>query len=67
MRTSIWMVATSPATVSGWLDSHELRLALCADFDRTIASRVTSMERAVEYALALSAMREAEEGNVTLS
>ena len=45
-----WMVATSPVTVSAWLDSNQLRLALCADFDTTIATRLTSMERVEKYA-----------------
>ena len=44
------MVATSPVTVSAWLDSNQLRLALCADFDTTIATRLTSMERVEKYA-----------------
>ena len=44
------MVATSPVTVSAWLDNNQLRLALCADFDTTIATRLTSMERVEKYA-----------------
>jgi len=45
-----WMVATTPSTILGSVDHATLRSSLSADFDRTMASRYASGERAAAFA-----------------
>ena len=47
-------IARDGVRVAGY---NQLRLALCADFDTTIATRLTSMERVEKYRTTLPSSR----------